>query len=35
VSYEFDYYSGCNSDHWRDSYYGGTFYASGGIGVCA
>jgi len=35
VSYEFDYYSDCNTDHWRDSFYGGSFFGSGGIGICA
>ena len=31
--YEFDYYNECG-DHWRDSYYNGTFYATGGITDC-
>jgi hypothetical protein len=34
VSYEFDYYNHCG-DHWRDSFYGGSSFSSGGIGVCA
>jgi hypothetical protein len=33
TSYEFDYYNTCG-DHWRDSYYNGTFFSSGGISVC-
>lgn len=33
VSYEFDYKNTCH-DHWRDSYYGGSFYSSGGISNC-
>ncbi len=34
TSYEFDYYNSCG-DHWRDSQYNdGTFYSSGGIGIC-
>ena len=33
TSYEFDYYNSCH-DHWRDSYYGGAFYESGGIQNC-
>jgi hypothetical protein len=33
VSYEFDYYNSCGN-HWRDSFYGGAFLATGGIGIC-
>jgi hypothetical protein len=33
VSYEFDYYNSCHN-HWRDSFYGGAFLATGGIGIC-
>jgi hypothetical protein len=34
TSYEFDYYSDCSSNHWRDSYYNGSFYSTGGIENC-
>jgi hypothetical protein len=33
TSYESDYYNSCH-DHWRDSYYNGAFYSSGGIPNC-
>jgi hypothetical protein len=33
ISYEFDYYNHCGQ-HWRDSFYSGAFFASGGIGIC-
>jgi hypothetical protein len=33
VSYEFDYDNSCGN-HWRDSYYNGAFYSSGGILNC-
>jgi hypothetical protein len=34
VGYEFDYYSNCNNDHWRDAYDGTTFSGSGTITNC-
>jgi hypothetical protein len=33
TSYEFDYYNACH-DHWRDSFYGGSFIGSGSIDNC-
>jgi Collagen triple helix repeat (20 copies) len=34
VGYEFDYYSNCSNDHWRDAYDGTTFSGSGTIANC-
>jgi hypothetical protein len=34
VSYEFDYYSACNNDHWRDANYEGVSIQEGTIGDC-
>jgi hypothetical protein len=33
TSYEFDYYNACGN-HWRDSFYNGSFMWSGSIGDC-
>ena len=33
TSYEFDYYNACD-DHWRDSFYNGSFIGNGSIGNC-
>jgi hypothetical protein len=33
TSYEFDYYNACGN-HWRDSFYNGSFIGSGSIGDC-